>query len=371
MDSNKTNNTDPNRLITVAIHTFDRAVDLKNTLEDEGIEVKLHNVNLDEKVLGPGVRVRIRERDLPLALQIIESPESTTTDQRCVLLPVDFSKYSIKSVRLGMEYARRSRGRVVLLHSYINERHTMSLPFGSDRYDSPENDIKDIKKNAHRRMDEFKQLILDKIAAGELPNVKIETKVTEGIPEEQILHFAQKLDVSLIVMGTSGTNRRRQNLIGNVAGEVMDACKFPIFTVPIGMPDIGLSDITRVVFFSNLIQQDMMSLDRFARLFNMRGVEVTLIPVVDKKDRRLVDQSLQQLSQYCREHYPECTFKTKRIATKSFVDNVAQFIQDEGIQLIAVPNKKSSIFSRLFNPSIAHRVLFQTDTPMLVVPVQT
>lgn len=371
MDSNKTNNNDPNRLITVAIHTFDRAVDLKNTLEDEGIEVKLHNVNLDEKVLGPGVRVRIRERDLPLALQIIESPESTTTDKRCVLLPVDFSKYSIKSVRLGMEYARRSRGRVVLLHSYINERHTMSLPFGSDRYDSPENDIKDIKKNAHRRMDEFKQLILDKIAAGELPNVKIETKVTEGIPEEQILHFAQKLDVSLIVMGTSGTNRRRQNLIGNVAGEVMDACKFPIFTVPIGMPDIGLSDITRVVFFSNLIQQDMMSLDRFARLFNMRGVEVTLIPVVDKKDRRLVDQSLQQLSQYCREHYPECTFKTKRIATKSFVDNVAQFIQDEGIQLIAVPNKKSSIFSRLFNPSIAHRVLFQTDTPMLVVPVQT
>ena len=62
-------------------------------------------------------------------------------------------------------------------------------------------------------------------------------------------------------------------------------------------------------------------------------------------------------------------FKTKRIATKSFVDNVAQFIKDESIQLIAIPNKKSSIFSRLFNPSIAHRVLFQTDTPMLVVPV--
>ncbi len=363
------NNNDPNRLITVAIHSFDRAVELKDTLEEEGIEVKLHNVNLDEKVLGFGVRVRIRERDLPLALQIIESPESTSTDRRTVLLPVDFSKYTLKSVKLGMEYARRSRGRVVLLHSYINERRTLSLPFGSDRYESPEDDFKDVKKDAHRRMDEFTQLIQEKIKAGELPKVKIETKVTEGIPEEQILHFAKKYDVSLIVMGTSGTNRRRQNLIGNVAGEVMDACKFPIFTVPIGMPDIGLADITRVVFFSNLIQQDMMSLDRFARLFNMRGVEVTIIPVIDKKDRRLVDQSLQQLAQYCREHYPECTFKTKRIATKAFVDNVSQFIVDEGIQLIAVPNKKSSIFSRLFNPSIAHRVLFQTDTPMLVVPV--
>ena len=40
MDCNKNNN-DPNRLITVAIHTFDRAVDLKNTLEEEGIEVEI------------------------------------------------------------------------------------------------------------------------------------------------------------------------------------------------------------------------------------------------------------------------------------------------------------------------------------------
>ena len=91
--------------------------------------------------------------------------------------------------------------------------------------------------------------------------------------------------------------------------------------------------------------------------------------MVDKKDRRLVDQSLQQLVQYCREHYPECTFRTKRIAAKTFMESFAQYAKDENVQLIAVPNKKSSIFSRLFNPSIAHRVLFQTDTPMLVVPV--
>ena len=230
------NNNDPNRLITVAIHTFERAVELKNTLEEEGIEVVLHNVNLDEKVLASGVRVRIRERDLPQALQIIESPETTTSDKRCVLLPVDFSKYSLKSVRLGMEYARRTRGKVLLLHCYTSDRHTMSLPFGSDRYDSPEDDSKVIKKNARQQMEDFVQMLIEKIAAGELPKVKIETKVKEGIPEEQILHYAQKYDVSLIVMGTSGTNRRRQNLIGSVAGEVMDACKFPIFTVPIGTP---------------------------------------------------------------------------------------------------------------------------------------
>ncbi|MBQ5510596.1 MAG: universal stress protein, partial [Prevotella sp.] len=65
--------------------------------------------------------------------------------------------------------------------------------------------MKDIKKNAKQCMADFVQMLKDKIAAGELPKVKIEAKVTEGIPEEQILHYAQKYDVSLIVMGTSGT----------------------------------------------------------------------------------------------------------------------------------------------------------------------
>lgn len=34
------------RLITVAIHTYEHAVQLKNLLESEGVPVVLHNVNL-------------------------------------------------------------------------------------------------------------------------------------------------------------------------------------------------------------------------------------------------------------------------------------------------------------------------------------
>jgi len=369
MDSNSNNTNDPNRFITVAIHTFDRAVDLKNRLEEEGIEVVLHNVNLDEAVLASGVRVRIRERDLPLALKVIESPDTRAGNKHTVLLPVDFSEFSLKACRLGMEYARRIRGKVLLLHSYLNERHSMSLPFGSDRYDSPDDDVKVIKEVAQQRMTQFKQTLLDMIAAGELPKVKIDTKVTEGIPEEQILHVAHKNDVALIVMGSCGSHNKRQSVMGSVTAEVLDACKFPIFTVPIGMGEMHLADMRRVVFFSNLIQQDIISLDVFARMFELKYMEVTIIPIVEKRERKLVDQSLQQLLQYCREHYPECTFKTKRIATKNFVSNFEQFAHEQHIDLIAIPNKKSSIFSRLFNPSIAHRVLFQTDTPMLVVPI--
>ena len=61
------------KLITIAIHTYEKAVILKTLLEKEGITAVLHNVNLIQPVVSSGVRVRIHEEDLPLALKIIES----------------------------------------------------------------------------------------------------------------------------------------------------------------------------------------------------------------------------------------------------------------------------------------------------------
>lgn len=65
----------PDRLITVAIHTYEKASALRNLLESEGVPAVLQNVNLTQPVVSSGVRVRIRETDLPLALRIIENSE--------------------------------------------------------------------------------------------------------------------------------------------------------------------------------------------------------------------------------------------------------------------------------------------------------
>ena len=47
------------RLVTLAIHTYEKAVILKSILETEGIEVYIQNVNQIQPVVSAGVRVRI------------------------------------------------------------------------------------------------------------------------------------------------------------------------------------------------------------------------------------------------------------------------------------------------------------------------
>ena len=104
------------RLITVAIHTYAKALILKSLLENEGIPVVIDNVNLIQPVVSSGVRVRIQEKDLPLALKIIEQMSieeiemSDDKNKPIVLIPIDFSDYSKKACFIGFDFASKWEG---------------------------------------------------------------------------------------------------------------------------------------------------------------------------------------------------------------------------------------------------------------------
>ena len=69
------------KLVTVAIHTYEKAHILKSILELEGIPSVIHGINLIDPVIPGNVRVRINESDLPRALQIIESVDFSSDEE--------------------------------------------------------------------------------------------------------------------------------------------------------------------------------------------------------------------------------------------------------------------------------------------------
>ena len=74
--------------------------------------------------------------------------------------------------------------------------------------------------------------------------------------------------------------------------------------------------------------------------------------------------------EYCNNQYPQTKFKYKLFDETDFLNNFELFLKQNEIEMVVIPNKKRNIFTRLFNPSIAHRILFHTDIPMLVVPIK-
>lgn len=362
---------DPNRLITLAIHTYDRACELKHLLEEAGVEVVLHNVNLQEPSPSSGVRVRIHEQDLAHALKVMEEATTLSSEaapQPMVLVPVDFSDFATGLCRIAIEWAFRNKARVVLLHIYMNARRRFLLPFASDRFEMIEPDDTDFEKGAKVAMSEFVASLRELMRTGGLPRVKLETRLVEGVPEECIARYSAKHKPALIVMGSHGAGRDVRAQVGSVTAEVIDTVRQPVMTMPHNSALTSLASVTKAVFLSTLSQQDVISLEQLVRVLGEVPLELTIVPVVEKTDKKLAATTLDNFLDYCRTHYSHITFLTHSLPKTRFVEKLEQHVEQNGINLLVVSNRNKNIFSRLFNPGIAHRMIFKSDLPMLVVP---
>lgn len=67
--------------------------------------------------------------------------------------------------------------------------------------------------------------------AGKTADVEVESIVLEGNPANEIINFAQKNDIDLIIMGTLGKTGIQRFLLGSVTENVIRHSKKPVLVV--------------------------------------------------------------------------------------------------------------------------------------------
>lgn len=378
------------RLITVAIHTGDRAQALKQLLESEGVYATLQNVNLEQPVVSAGVRVRIYEEDLPLALRIIENreiflnPESTgetLSEGLAVLVPVDFSPHSEAALKPAFNLAYSHGGKVIVLHSFVAPYPTAplqisdSLSFdsftGDDNLMQQAESAEQVQNEARQMMEQLRRRIREDIRSGQLPPVKFSVMVTEGVPEESIARVVKEKNPWCMVMGTRAAHQKERELVGSVSAEVLDTCRSLAITIPEGSSLTDLSQVSHVTLLSTFSQDDILALDAVHRMLPAdRPINITVVGVPTRHFVKSQEHTASEaLRDYCMVHYPNFKLEMLTPDKNRLLDEYARLEQSHHIDLMVVSNRKKNAFARLFNPGMAHRVLFHFDVAMLVVPV--
>ena len=120
------------KLITIAMHNYARAEILRTRLESEGVECYLKNVNLIHSVVSGGVKVQVSSRNLEKALRIVEKvseqwreeyqdeQEEPTQGIQKILVPIDFSDYSVNACRYAIGLAEKLNAEIKWMHVYYN-----------------------------------------------------------------------------------------------------------------------------------------------------------------------------------------------------------------------------------------------------------
>lgn len=368
------------KLITLAIHTYEKALILKSLLENEGIEVYIHNVGLIQPMVSAGVRVRIKESDLPRALRIAELAKLTDETESWpvsdpnqfsisrILVPIDFSSYSVKAAEIAIKLAARYDAEIMFLHSYYVPIASGVLPievtFTGELFSGET--LMAVQEKVNKDMEHFLDELKLKISRQELPKVAYNHVIQEGIPEEEILRFSKEYKPSMIVMGTRGKSPKTIDYLGSVTAEVIDRSRIPVFAIPQKTTLADIDAINNVAFIANFNQKDLISFDKLMRLKGDLQFAVHFLHISDKID--VWDEvSLTGMQDYLQKMYPNLKATYGIINGNDVFNSMEEYIRKFNIDMMAITAHKRNIFASLFYPSMANQVLFHTDTPILVL----
>ncbi|MDL2256615.1 universal stress protein [Bacteroidales bacterium OttesenSCG-928-I14] len=286
-----------------------------------------------------------------------------------VLIPVDFSEYSKQACEIGFWYASKVGAEVVLFHaSYFNPVFTPKI-FKIDNVDEDASVLEiqeqgSFYQDTEKKLEDFAEFVKTKIKKREWPNVRFETVISNGLPEEEILNYAKKNPLRMIIMGTRGKDRKDLDLIGSVTAEVIDRSKVPVLAIPENTPFNDITDVKRIAFGTGFNERDLVAFDALLKMFQNFDVEYYLFHLSHKKDT-WDEIKLAGIKEYYEKRYPNYTINYNIIDADEFLRGMEDFIKLNNIDVISLATYKRNLFTRLFNPSIAHKMLFHTDTPVL------
>lgn len=291
-----------------------------------------------------------------------------------ILVPLDGSELAEVSLYYAQGLAGSLHSSITLV--YVKDPNDMTSPYMYECY--LRNMVQRVKAAAEERAAET--------GGGE---IKVDCKVLEGDPAEEIIDYADKSKVDLIVLSTQGKSGVRRWAMGNVADKVINATRRQVFLVRAtgAKSDVHKKRLKRILVPVDGNKGSESILKFVVHLATKLNLEVTLLHVWVTTTADFYS-GLTALE--------ESLKATKRIrkSKKGYVEKLADRLRKDGVKvkavfietslgdeateiinlakegdfsLVAMATHGRSGVSRWIFGSNANKVLYGGSTPLLLV----
>jgi nucleotide-binding universal stress UspA family protein len=142
-----------------------------------------------------------------------------------ILYPTDFSEHSQAAIPFSVDLAKHYGAELHCIH-VVDTEHEFFMEAG---YVIPLRtnpiDIEHLQTVAREQMEEFVNKHMSEVSSS------VRIAVVLGKPFEQIVRYARKENVDLIVIGTHGHSALASMLLGSVAEKVIRKAPCPVLSV--------------------------------------------------------------------------------------------------------------------------------------------
>ncbi|MCY1720682.1 universal stress protein [Prolixibacteraceae bacterium Z1-6] len=362
-------------LVTLVTLPYSKAHILKMRLEAKAIKCELEDFDLIEGSTTSTIRIKILEKDIKEALSELDyllglksdaKKERTEAHDRQILVPIDFSVVSEKSARLAFNIASHINAELVIMHSFLSPAKFV-IPYGDIYpYDSTLLiQSNEAEKNANVNFKEFVKKLAHYFGKDKWEALKPQFIIKPGFADEDILGYARDQRPKLIVIGRGG-DKSWSGTVGSITADIMYNAPVPVLIVPENMEEKPLAEFKEFLYATNFDAKDFTALDKLMDILLPFDIQLTCAHVGEPDENSWDLARLEGMKDILQKKYENKKFDCKLIMGSDVLETLDSYLKHESIDVLALTTHKRGMISRLFNPSLARKMVFHTNTPLLV-----
>lgn len=269
-----------------------------------------------------------------------------------ILVPTDFSKCAGSAMKYAMDMAVETGAEIISLH--------LVSPY--EGVDVDGSGLLWIKEYQEAKAKALVSWVKKYHRMPAYKNVKITPVCNIGFTVTEIAERAKEENVDLIIMGTTGASGVNGMLFGSIAGGVIAVAKTPVMlipqnakfskTLPFGMASDFKIDCGKE---SILLLREVLSLHGQSSMKVVHVLTESDSKPNDKQEKEIVAKLKGIDISF---HY----LHDKHVANA--IDN---FIEASGVKFLCAISHKHSYIYKIFHGSIAKKLAFHVQTPLLVL----
>jgi|AntAceMinimDraft_16_1070373.scaffolds.fasta_scaffold01421_6 nucleotide-binding universal stress UspA family protein len=353
---------------------------VKEKFEFEGIECFLtdEGFKTSNSNIPQGIKLKVRANETEKAIRTILQihkeydldkieQDNSIKDKKKILVPIDFSKYSINACKFAIGIAEKINAEINFLYVYNDPDDT-----GPDKHTTSwEKHAKYVSKEAFSEAQnsllEFSNNLKKHIPVEDMLKVKIHYSLLKGKPGKIIINTSEKYKPDVIIMSPKRQDEKKGTFIGSVTTKVIFNTRFPVLTIPKSATYQDIKKIN-VMYATNFNEADNSSLNKLLNILASFDKEIYCVHI-DVHDDKYQQSKVDKLNQVFKKEYSKHKIVCKVFESSNIINGFDKFVEENNINIISFSKSKRPLLYKLFRSSNLKKLVLTEKTPMLIFPV--
>lgn len=268
---------------------------------------------------------------------------------KTLIVPVDFSDFSLKGMDLAILLARKYKASIEMV--YVQKKTGEYYPSIKEKQ----------LKWAEQKFKEIQQEYSVKLGK----KTKIDFIIKHGKVHEEIVNQCMSHKDAVIVTSTHGISGFDAIFLGSNATKIIALSERMVYTINSENCPEDIKNIVLPIDYTKESRQKVPFVIELAKLFKS---QVHVVTTVTKKDDDLHKKAALYSEQVCKALEKEkINVKTKLLVGKSIADSIIKYSESAKADLIAIMSEQSVSLANLLLGSEAELVLTKSSVPVLTI----